>query len=99
MLWEVGGASNCSRSAYNFHNRETDTYYDAQVIEIEPKNEDAYIGCCELLKADGKNLEAVAVYCKYGQTDFAGLQRFASSARSTSILLTRTTTQIPTDTD
>ena len=38
-----------------------------QVIAIEPKNEDAYIGCCELLKADGKNLEAVAIYCKYVQ--------------------------------
>lgn len=42
-----------------------------QVIEIEPENEDAYIGCCELLKADGKNLEAVAVYCKYVQVSAA----------------------------
>ena len=41
----------------------------SQVIDIEPKNEDAYIGCCELLKADGKNLEAVAVYCKCVQSD------------------------------
>ena len=36
-----------------------------EIIELEPTKTDAYFGCCELLKAEGKLLEAVAVYCKY----------------------------------